>query len=128
MFDPSEKLGKPYSAENLIAVISEHFSVGSQQAEYDAEAIVAKFCNYFGDVTLLSPLGFYDSNGNDVTDRMHQTPRPANACFLETKFELPLSYLGAPFSVYQRCAMTYWLHLPQSGSQHKKQRKQHLLR
>jgi len=107
-----KKLGKPHSAENLISVVSEHFLVGMQQAEHDAEAIVTKFRNCFGDVTYLAPLGFSNSNGDDVTDRMHKTLRSTNACFLETKFELPLSRLGAPFSVYQRCDMIYWLHLP----------------
>ena len=112
-------MGKLHSAENLIAIISEHFPAGTKQTEHDVEAIIAKFRSYFGDVTFLSPLGFYDSNGDDVTDKIYHSPQPVNACFLETKFELHLSRLGAPFSVYQRCTMTYWLHLPQSGP-HKK--------
>ena len=45
---------------------------------------------------------------------MHKTPRPVNVCFLETKFDLPLSALGDPFTAYQRCDLTYYLHLPQS--------------
>ena len=35
-------------------------------------------------------------------------------CFLETKFDLPLSAVGDPLTAYQRCALTYYLHLPQS--------------
>ena len=115
-----KRLGNLHSADDLILVILEHFLVGKHQAELDAEGIVAKFCNYFGDVTYLSPLGFLDANGDDVTDKMHQTAQLKNMCFLETKFELPLSRLGAPFPVYQRCNMIYWLHLPQSYPRKKK--------
>ena len=61
-----------------------------------------------------SPLGFYNASGSGVTDKMHKTPRPVNVCFLETKFDLPLSALGDPFTAYQRCDLTYYLHLPQS--------------
>jgi len=112
-----KRLGSPHSAEDLISVISEHFPAITQQAELDAEAIVTKFRGCFGDVTYLSPLGFFNANGDDVTEKIHKTRRPVNVCFLETKFELPLSRLGAPFSVYQRCDMSYWLHLPQSCPQ-----------
>ena len=115
-----KRLGSPHSAEDLISVISEHFPASTQQAELDAEAIVTKFRGCFGDVTYLSPLGFFNANGDDVTEKIHKTPRPANVCSLETKFELPLSRLGAPFLVYQRCDMSYWLHLPQSCPQIKK--------
>jgi len=94
--------------------------VGTQQAVHDAEAMVTKSRNCFGDVIFLSPLGFHYFNGDDVPDKMHKIPWPANACFLEARFELPFSCLDAPFSVYQCCNMTYWLHLPQSGHQEKK--------
>lgn len=114
-----KKLGKPHSAENLIAIISEHFPVGIQQAEHDAEAIVAKFRSCFGNVAFLSPIGFYNSYGDDITDKCIKRHGRQNACFLETNFELPLSRLGAPFSVYQRFDITYWLHLPQSGPRKK---------
>ena len=43
-----KRLGNPHSAEDLISVISEHFPVGTQQAELDAEAIVTKFRNFLG--------------------------------------------------------------------------------
>jgi len=71
MLHALEEVGEPHNAESLISVISEHFLVGTQQAEHDAEEIVAKFRNCFGDVTYLAPLGFSSSNGDDVTDRMH---------------------------------------------------------
>ena len=115
-----KRLRNPHSAEDLISVISEHFSVGTQQAELGAEANVTKFRNWFGNVTYLTPLGFFNAHRDDVTKRIHKTPHPANVCFLETKFELSLSWLDAPFSVYQRCDMIYWLHLPQSCPQKKK--------
>ena len=108
------KLGEPYSAETLISVFREHFPLGTQQSEHEAEAVVEKFRNCFNDTAYLSPLGFYNASGLDVTDKMHKTPRPANMCFLETKFDLPLSKLGDPFTAYQRCDLTCYLHLPQS--------------
>ena len=49
-----------------------------------------------------------------MTDKMHKTPRPANVCFSEKKSDLPLSELGDQFTAYQRCDLTYYLHLPQS--------------
>ena len=107
------KLGEPYSAETLISVFREHFPLGTQQSEHEAEAVVEKFRNCFNDTAYLSPLGFYNASGLDVTDKMHKTPRPANVCFLETKFDLPLSDLGDPFTAYQRCDLTYYFHLPQ---------------
>ena len=69
-----KKLGKPFSAANLIAVISDHFPVGTQQAEHDADAVVTTFRNCFGNVRHLTPLGFINSDGDDVTATMHQVP------------------------------------------------------
>ena len=86
-----KRLGNPHSAEDLISVISEHFPVGTQQAELVAEAIVTKFRNFYP-----------------------QNAASSECVFPRKKIELPLSRLGTPFSVYQRCDMIYWLHLPQS--------------
>lgn len=108
------KLGEPYSAETLISTIRDHFPLSSQQSENEANAVVAKFRGSFGNVSYLSPQGFYDFNGKDQTATMHKAPRPANVCFAEVKYNLPLARLGAPFDEYQRCDMTYFLHLPQS--------------
>ena len=44
---------------------------------------------------------------------MHKTLRPANVYFLETKFDLTLSLLVNPLTTYQRCDLTYFLHLLQ---------------
>ena len=108
------KLGEPYSAETLILVFREHFPLGTQQLEHEADSVVEKFRNCFNDTSYLYPLGFYNASGLNVTDKMHKTPTPANVFFIESKFDLPLSELGDPFTAYQRCDLTYYLHLPQS--------------
>ena len=101
------KLGNPSSDDNLIAMISKNFPVVTQKVQHDTEAIVTKICNCFSDATYLTPIRFYDLNGDDFTDKMHMTPRLANACAIETKLELPLCRLGPPIPVYQRCIMKY---------------------
>ena len=106
MFRP--KLGDPYSAERLISVFREHFSLGTQHSEHEAEAVVEKFRNCFNDTSYLSPLGFYNPSEVDVTYKVHKMPRPMNVCFFKTKFDLPLSVLGDPFTAYQRCDLTYF--------------------
>ena len=73
-----KKLGSPHRAEDLISVIAEHFPASTQQAAIDAEAIVAKFRGCFGDMTYLKSLGFFKPNGDDVTEEICNTPRPAN--------------------------------------------------
>ena len=49
------KLGEPYSAETLISVLRDHFSLSSQQSANKAATMVEKFCGGFGDTTYLSP-------------------------------------------------------------------------
>ena len=106
------KWGESYSVKTLISVFREQFPLGMQQSEHEVEVVVEKFRNSFNDMAFWSPLGFYNANGSDVTDKVHKTPRPANVYFLETKFDLLLSALGDPFTAYQRCDLTYYLHLP----------------
>ena len=103
-----------YSADLLISVIREHFPLGTTQSEQEAESMVSKFQRSFGNISYLTPRGYYNSSGDDTTAKMHQVPRPPNVCFLEVNFDFPLSTLGEPFTVYQRCDLTYFLHLPQS--------------
>ena len=108
------KLGNPYSVETLISVTWDHFPLDSTQTKREAEAAVVKCHYFFGDSQYLSPYGLYDSDGVDVPDRMHQLPRSANVCFLETKFDLPLANMGKLFTATQCSDLTYFLHLPQS--------------
>ena len=82
------KLGESYSMETLISIFRKHFPLRTQQLEHEAEAVVEKFRNRFNDTSCFSALGFYNASGGNVTGKIHKTPRPANVCFLEAKFDL----------------------------------------
>ena len=91
-----------------------HFPLNLTQTEHEAEAAMVKFHNCFGKTQYLSPYRFYNSDGVNVTDGMHQSPRPVNMYFLETKVDLPLENMGEPSTITERCDLTYFLHLLQS--------------
>ena len=103
------------SAATLISVIRAHFPLDTQQSESEANDVVAKSQNSFGNVNHLHHQGFFDASGDDQTANMHKDPRPKNVCFLSVKFDLPMGVLGLPFSNYQRCMFDYFLRLPQSS-------------
>ena len=93
------KFGDPHSSEQLIAFVREYFPLDTTQSESNAQIKVTKFRSSFNDVSHLSPLGFYDSDGLDMTDIIYKTPRPINICFFEVKFDLPLAMLGSSFTM-----------------------------
>ena len=89
------------------------FPLDTTKSESNPQIKVTNFRSSFNDVSHLSPLGFYDSDGLDVTDIIYKTPRRVNICFFKVKFDLPLATLGFSFMMDQRCEMKYFLYLPQ---------------
>ena len=109
------KLSKKISADNVIAIMGEHFPVSTMTAEQEARRIVRKYREAFLNVENLSPSSFLDVEGVDVTGIMYRNPRPENVCHLGVDACIPMRKLSEGFGTsLSEFTVSYFLPLPQS--------------
>ena len=106
---------REFRPETLITVFSDHFPLSTQNAEHEAHLAVSNFKANFQNVAYLTPLGFFDIQGNRQCYHMTKKTRPPNVCYLNEKAEIPLSEFTPKFQG-KTCRLEYYLHLPQSNN------------
>ena len=67
-----------YSAAVLISVFGCHFDINTQMAESQAEGCVEQFTCSLGNISFLSPTGYFDVVGTDLTEKIKKSNRPEN--------------------------------------------------
>ena len=108
------KLSNKISADNVIAVMGEHFPVSTMTAEQEARRVIRKFRAAFLDVKNLSPSSFVNVEGVDVTGTMYRDPRPGNVCHLGVEACIPMRKLSEAFGKSpSEYTVAYFLPLPQ---------------
>ena len=113
------KLSESCNADSIIAVFNTHFPISTLSAEDQARTTVTKFKSAFGNILYLKPTAFLNRNGDDVTSKMDQTPRPANVCHLGVLAEISMYEISRAFDQEMTFTVNYFLPLPQSYGKNK---------
>ena len=109
------KLSEKVSADNVIAIIGEHFPVSTMTAEQEARRVIRKFREAFLNIDNLAPSSFLNIEGVDVTGIMYRNPRPENVCHLGVEARIPMRTLSEAFGKgLSEYTISYFLPLPQS--------------
>ena len=101
-----------YSAAALISVVGKHFDFNTHVANDQAESYVETFKLAFGNVRWLSPLGYFDKQGNDVTRKVRVASRPPNLAFMLVEARMQLGQLHSAFDTTALFTHQYYLPLP----------------
>ena len=83
------------SADNVIAVMAEHFTISTMTAEQEAHRVFRGFCGAFLDVKklFLPPSAFLNRKGFDITGTMYCNLIPENVCHLGVYACIPMRSL-----------------------------------
>ena len=110
------RIDNEYKPETLITVFSDHFPLSTQNAEHEADEAVRNFQKKLQDVSYLTPVGFYDTQGDRKCHRMIKKDRPPNVAYLKVSADIPMGEFASMFEG-KSCHLEYFLHLPQSTVQ-----------
>lgn len=102
-----------YRPETLITLFSDHFPLSTQNAEHEADEAVQNFQRKLHNISYLTPLGFYNIQGDRRCHQMIKKTRPPNVMYLKVSADMPMSDF-APVFENKSCHLEYFLHLPQS--------------
>ena len=104
------------SAENVIGVFAEHFSLSTSTAEETARNVLSRFEQAFKDVRYLKPTGFLNRDGVNVTSKLLDDPRPAHICHLGITACINMQHLSAAFNTKLKIIKrSFYISLPQSN-------------
>ena len=103
-----------YSAAALISVLGKHFEVNTHVANNQADDYLSRFCRSFSNVEYLSPIGYFDITGEDVTHKMWKEKRLPNLAFVLVDADIPLSHLHDSFQPDDVFNFRYYLRLSQT--------------
>ena len=98
----------------LISVVGKYFDFNTHVANDQAESYVENFNLAFGNVRWLSPLGYFDKQGNDVTRKVRVSSCPPNLAFLLIEACMYLGQLHSAFNATALFTHQYYLPQPQS--------------
>ena len=107
------RIDNEYRPETLITVFSDHFPLSTQNAEHEADEAARSFQKKLQDVSYLTPVGFYDIQGDRQCHQMIKKNRPPNVAYLKMSADIPMDKFGSVFEG-KSCHLEYFLHLPQS--------------
>ena len=105
---------KTYSASALISGFGKHFDITTHVANDQTDTYVQQINAAFGEVKYLSPLGYFDSKGNNVTSQVRKEKRPENLAYMLVEASIPLQDLHRVFTSTDVFTHQYYLPLPQS--------------
>ena len=103
-----------YSAAALISVVAIYFDFNIHVANNQAESYVETFKLAFRNFRWLSPIGYFDKQGNDVTRKVRAAIRPPNLAFILVEARMYLGQLHSTFNETVLFTHQYYLLLPQS--------------
>ena len=104
-----------YPATTLISVFGRHFDVNTHVAIEQADSYVLEFDKTFANLENLTPLGYYNHAGMEITGEVRNTKRPPNLAFVLVEANIKMNILHKAFD-NDEYTMQYYLKLPQSYS------------
>ena len=105
---------KKYGAAALISVFGNHFDINTHVASEEAEEYVRRFKKSLLSVDNLSPMGYYDDMGANLTGKMRKDTRPPNLAFVLAEVSIPLRSLHTTFVKSRPFEHQFYLKLPQT--------------
>ena len=103
-----------YSAAALISVFGHHFDINTHAVSDQAKGYAKQFRKAFRNIEYLSPVGYYDTDGDNVTGKVHNTVRPPNLVFVLLEVNIPLQDLHESFKKDGVFKHQYFFSFPQS--------------
>ena len=105
---------KKYGAAALISVFGNHFDINTHVASEEAEDYVRCFKKSLFSVDNLSPMGYYNDAGADLTRKVRKDTRPPNLAFVLAEVSVPLRSLHTTFAESRPFHQQFYLKLPQT--------------
>ena len=105
---------KKYGAAALISVFGNHFDINTHVASEEAEEYVRRFKKSLLSVDNLSPMGYYNDVGANLTGKVRKDTRPPNLAFVLAEVSVPLRSLHTTFAKSRPFHQQFYLKLPQT--------------